>query len=58
MKTLEVLAIIILYLILVAVILRVNGVIPFNAFTMFFPFLLFYCAIRIVIRGLVKSSKS
>lgn len=58
MKTLEVLAIIISYLILVAVILRINGIIPFNTFTMFFPFLLFYCVIRIVIRGLVKSSKN
>jgi hypothetical protein len=58
MKTLEVLAIIISYLILVAVILRINGIIPFNTFIMFFPFLLFYCVIRIVIRGLVKSSKN
>lgn len=58
MKILEVLAIIISYLILVAVILRINGTIPFNTFIMFFPFLLFYCVIRIVIRGLVKSSKN
>ena len=58
MKTLEVLAIIISYLILVAVILCINGIIPFNTFIMFFPFLLFYCVIRIVIRGLVKSSKN